>query len=288
VVEEKARCREIGEHPCLRNPGPERYDVEPIKPICMVPKDAKDKGEARFKNSPFEGERKVDNPSEPPKPDPTKWLNPTKLLKFSTECHPLSSTYPYPEPQKPASAAEDAAQEAEAQKTPRHMQSTCAHPEPDRRKAIRTVDLNAQYFKFNSKPQFGFGSSGIGFRFSAGTEFRNKPSRRDLPHSRLRGFRELRESIPERSEQEYKDALEKALAEAAKAAAAQAAAAEAEKAGADPASPPKRKSAAPSNQGERSSSKTSEDGVSTVPTAAAAEPAPPAADPLPEAVSQAA
>merc|ERR1719162_2158109 len=28
VVEEKARCREIGEHPCIRNPCPMTYDVK--------------------------------------------------------------------------------------------------------------------------------------------------------------------------------------------------------------------------------------------------------------------
>jgi hypothetical protein len=89
----------------------------------------------------------------------------------------------------------------------------------DRRNPIRTADLNCQYFKFSTHPNHAFGSSGLGFRFMPGTQFARQPAQRQKPHSRLRGFRELREEIPEMSEKVYQDALEKAMAEATAAAA---------------------------------------------------------------------
>jgi len=211
VVEEKARCRELGEHPCLRNPGPEAYTVLCPPVACAVP--AGWLKEPRFKNSPFEGERKVDNP--------------TKLLKFSTECHPLAATYPYPEPVNKAALPEGESPEPVATQDSRSGTSNLATSQPsrpadepaDRRNPIRTADLNCQYFKFSTHPNHAFGSSGLGFRFMPGTQFARQPAQRQKPHSRLRGFRELREEIPEMSEKVYQDALEKAMAEATAAAA---------------------------------------------------------------------
>jgi len=206
VVEEKSRCREIGEHPMLQNPCPQRYDIEPIQPSCMVPKGWLK--EDRFKNSPFAvGEKSADNP--------------TANIKFSTECHPMSSTYPYPEPTpRKASAsspvevdfgdpllASNSLQEASPVKPLALVDESL-----DRKNPIRTVDLNIQHFKYRTKPTWGFGSSGLGYRFNSGTAFSKKPDIKT--HSRLQGFRELRENIPERSEKEYQEALDRALAEA--------------------------------------------------------------------------
>lgn len=219
VVEEKARCREIGEHPNLRNPGPERYDVPPITPVCMVPKGWQK--EPRFKNSLFGGE--------------------SKDAIYEVFCHPLCPTYPYPEPtpQQKSSLSEGMELTDPVPAAP-PQESTYAHSprevydEADRRNPIRTADLNAQYFKYKHKPTWGFGSSGIGFRFAKGTPFAKQPLIK--PHTRLRGFRELREAIPERSEKDYQEALTKALADAANAATV-AAAAPQEAAAAPPALP---------------------------------------------------
>lgn len=199
VVEEKARCREIGEHPCIQNPGPERYDVQKDATAFMCTFQT----EPRFKNGLFGGQTESAH---------------SKLLKFSTECHPLSPTYPYQEAQ-PIKSENDASTLAS------HSQSQYMHPrelhdESDRRNAIRGVDLNSQYFKFKHKPTWGFGSSGLGFRFMPGTQFSRKPDQRNQPHSRLRTFRDLREAIDEKPEEEYRVALDKALSEAATAASA--------------------------------------------------------------------
>lgn len=205
LVEEKGRCREIGEHPCLRNPGPTCYDIPVQKDPCMVPNGWMK--EPRFKNSPFAGEQQIDNP--------------TKLLKLSTECHPLSRTYPYPEPSTCNSGHEAVAvqETTAAEKQPNYMRPSAQNDLEDlsdRRNPIRTVDLNQQHFKYKSKPTWGFGSSGLGFRFAAGTPFSKQPQIK--PNTRLRGFRELREAMPERTEKECQDVLERAMTEAAEAA----------------------------------------------------------------------
>jgi len=75
------------------------------------------------------------------------------------------------------------------------------------------MDLNQQFFKYSSPPSCGFGVSGLGFRFMPGTQFARKPPIRT--NGRLKGFRELREDIPELSEKEYQVSVERSLAEAA-------------------------------------------------------------------------
>jgi hypothetical protein len=174
--------------------------------------------EARFKNGPF-AMQEADAP--------------TKLIKLSTEAHPLSETYPYAEP--PAQQGSPA--DSEVAEVPAATQEPSSptlmshgsppvdwqrHQELSRRNPIRTADLNCQHFKYPTKPTWGFGSSGLGFRFNPGTTFSKKPL--IAPHERLRGFRELRDAVPTKSEKEYQAALEHALAEAAAAAAAAAAA----------------------------------------------------------------
>jgi hypothetical protein len=201
VVEEKARCRELGEHPCLRNPGPENYKIEPQKPVCMVPHGWS--YEARFKNSAFAPQGQG-------------------IIKFSTEAHPFSPAYPYEAP-KPMLTRQTSDNSANADN---HVVAQAAEDElvtvssrdqtvdnGNRRNPIRTADLNCQYFKYKEKPRWGFGSSGLGYRFMPGTAFsRQAPVRTS---SRLRGFRDLREELPEMMEKDYQAVLEKTLAEAA-------------------------------------------------------------------------
>jgi hypothetical protein len=222
VVEERGRCREIGEHPCVRNPGPENYTIEADKVTCMVPSGWNH--EKRFKHSAFSGEQGY-----------------IGLIKHSTDAHPYSPAYPYEViPPRSKTSETPAAQPkmrssvsaqttssgtellAPEQGSPQDDNSVAnasyLHPlkdpsdEANRRNPIRTADLNCQYFKYQTKPTWGFGSSGLGYRFKQGTAFsRQAPVRTS---SRLRGFRDLRDEIPEISEKEWQVALDKALADA--------------------------------------------------------------------------
>lgn len=237
VLEEKGRCREIGEHPMTRNPGPQEYDVDPIQPVCMVPKGMTT--ERRFRGGPFDTDE-VD-----------ATVNPTKLIKFSTEAHPFSLVYPYadtkpsqvngrtPDPDfVDAPLQENSLQSVAAEPVLRIIPQE-ASEDADRKNPIRTADLNCLYFKYKQKPTFGFGSSGLGFRFRPGSQFARKPA--VAPHQRLRGFRERRDletqdttRLPWRSyqdssplEKHYQAALQKALDQASEAQAAAAAAASA-------------------------------------------------------------
>lgn len=228
VTEEKGRCREIAEHPMIKNPGPQEYVVDPIKANCLVPRGGTT--ERRFRGGPFDtGE--VDAA-----------VNPTKLIKFSTEAHPFSSVYPYADTKPsqrrsptetdvadaPLQESSVADERVQAQELPpsAHIPSEDA----DRKNPIRTTDLNAQYFKYKQKPTFGFGSSGLGFRFRPGFQCSKKPAL--IPHQRMRGFRERRELEHPHptAEKHYQVALDEALkkaSEAQEAAAAAAAAASA-------------------------------------------------------------
>jgi hypothetical protein len=288
MLEEKGRCREIVEHPSAGNPSPDEYDFNRIQPVCMVPKGWMK--EPRFKNSPFEGERVVDNP--------------TKLLITSTLCDPLSSTYPYPEPRKDPPVAPV----AEGEEVPPSQEAGQSHPsfrpgDPvDRRNGIRNVDMNAQYFKYKEKPTWGFGSSGVGFRFNPGTAFARQPAAKNQPHQRLRGFRELRDSIQPKSEEDYEKLLQSAREEHAKALAAGKEAAAKEAAPVEPVSPQpspaatKRKSAGPTNHEQAQGAQETQgtDKKPEVPGGSETAPAPAesavpaasaAADPVPEPVA---
>jgi hypothetical protein len=156
------------------------------------------------------------------------------LIKHSTDAHPFSPAYPYAAcdttskatgssarvgsdaaespPGEPAVAPVAAEDDGAKEKVGKIEPPRDIGDETNRKNPIRTADLNCQYFKYSSKPQWGFGSSGLGYRFTPGTAFSRHPHVKTS--SRLRGFRERREEIPEASEKEYQDALAKALAEA--------------------------------------------------------------------------
>jgi len=221
VIEERGRCREITEHPMIKNPGPQEYEVDPIQSICLVPKGGTT--ERRFRGGPFDtGE--VD-----------ATVNPTKLIKFSTEAHPFSQVYPYADtkPSQRRTPTETDVADAPLQETSQSVaEQTQELPrgaqeldeDANRKNPIRTTDLNQQYFKYKQKPTHGFGSSGLGFRFRAGAQFAKVPAL--IPHKRLRGFRERRDlETQDRSEKHYQAALEAALAQASAAQEAAAAAA---------------------------------------------------------------
>lgn len=101
------------------------------------------------------------------------------------------------------------------------------------RDPIRTADLNAQHFKYSSKPVWGFGSAGIGYRYKYDSDLSKstqKHARLSMPHAQHRGrarhFRDRRDmEVKEMSEKEWLMDLEKTLAQETDAAQAQAQAA---------------------------------------------------------------
>mmetsp|Transcript_138164 Transcript_138164/g.240342 ORF Transcript_138164/g.240342 Transcript_138164/m.240342 type:complete len:334 (-) Transcript_138164:27-1028(-) len=175
VVPDKVRCREIGEHPGIKNPGPEAYTIEPQWLPCSVPVNWG--SERRFRTGPLA-------------------TNGKEMVKHSTHAHPFSPTYPYEEPQKVPPPVEKEEEEAGEEKSQdyRNLQPIKDPSEEHiRRNPNKYTDLNAQYYKYHNKPRWGFGSSGLGYRFLPNTKFSRRAPVRTT--GRISTFEDRREEI---------------------------------------------------------------------------------------------
>lgn len=173
------RCHEICNHPSIPNPGPTCTVRPEVCPTSVV------KGWGRDR-------RFLD--------DNVLIQQGKVIIKDCTNCSPLSRTYPYEEvtraPQAPSGDAEAAADNSGAtERAHEHdLRSSNLHDKSLRRQGHQRADLNVHYFNHNVRPNYSFGSSGLGTRFKPDTKFaRNAPV---STSSRLVGFRELRDQDP--------------------------------------------------------------------------------------------
>mmetsp|Transcript_57682 Transcript_57682/g.168894 ORF Transcript_57682/g.168894 Transcript_57682/m.168894 type:complete len:275 (+) Transcript_57682:112-936(+) len=163
------RCREITGHPSNLNPAPG----------YLAP--SKDSASTTVLKGWGQDRRFHDDPSVAQTAMPQ--------IRHSTNASPFSQTYPYEEPPKDPKALATAGTEASASaeqsaaKSPIVRNSRRENPQAQ-------PDYNALHCQFSRRPQWSFGSSGIGGRFWTGTEFSRQAQ---IPvTSRQLTFRELR------------------------------------------------------------------------------------------------
>lgn len=180
------RCREICNHPSIPNPGPTCTVRPEACPSSVVKGFGRDR---RFMDdSPASGGGGV------------LAQQGRAIVKDSTNCSPLSRTYPYEEapraPQVPAGEGEAVTENAAAaDRAPAHdLRASPLHDKSLRRRGHQRADLNDHYFRHKVTPNYSFGSSGLGSRFKMDTKFARNAQ--IATTSRLTGFRELREQIP--------------------------------------------------------------------------------------------
>lgn len=113
------------------------------------------------------------------------------LIKHSTEASPFSSTFPYKE--LGASKAEGSSGAPETANVSTMSTSSTSKAVP-KRSALTQPDLNCLLIKYKAVSCYSFGSSGVGGRFAAGTQFSKDPACA-VTKARV-DFRSLRDKMP--------------------------------------------------------------------------------------------
>lgn len=100
---------------------------------------------------------------------------------------PFSATYPYEEP-----TIADAEALERHKSVAKKVENLGLSP---RKPAVTDADLNSQYTKYNIAPQYQFGTSLVGCRFTEGSTFKKSPQRKS--HQPRPNFRLLRDQLPQ-------------------------------------------------------------------------------------------